>query len=282
MRKGRARKDSGEEAPRGRIKESKPPKTQRTGALASPEEVRAAALEVSNVLAERLGIRSFADSSTLLDIVEGVVASYVESRGKSRLERADVDLIVKRLELHREALYKHVASKIMVEAEDLDGAKLEFIVNYAPEIAGKTAPTLYRLAREKGLSYLVETLRRLWETHGSPTLLACPECGFKALTPDFYCIVCGSTPEEGEVKRSMGFEAELRKAAVKWHEKLIAEALNAGFVYYDGEIKPPSMGRRGADIVFHLSHREKNILREVMAERRSSTGVPTFKAPPRT
>ncbi len=277
-RKGRSRKGEGEtlrEEAEVEVKKSKPLKPQRTRVLAGPEEVKAASLEISSILVERLGIGSFVSASIILDIVESVVANYVESRGKSKIERADVELIVKRLELQREALYKHIASKIMVEEEELDSVKLEFIVNYAPEIAGKTAPTLYRLVKEKGPSHLLENLKRLWETYGSPTLLACPRCGFKALTPDFYCIVCGSTPEEGEVKRNMGFETQLRQAAVKWHEKLIAEAVNAGFVYYNGEIKPPSMGKKGADVVFHLSYREKSILREVMAERKSSTGAST-------
>ena len=114
---------------------------------------------------------------------------------------------------------------------------------------------------------LLSMLRTLWERYGLPLPLRCPRCGFMSITPELSCIVCGAAPSEEEVKRANNFEEELKRAVQGWHESLIMEVVSAGYVYFNGEILPPSMGK-GQGVILHLNQREKGMLRDLLVKGR--------------
>ncbi|MEN2999026.1 MAG: hypothetical protein ABDH61_00350 [Acidilobaceae archaeon] len=223
------------------------------------EDLRGTIAEISEELVRRLDMEGLIEPGELYEIVEEVVQNLVE-RGR----KVEASSVIKKLEERREGIYKYVASRLLSGDSELDLARTEFLIYRAPELAGKAAPRLYREALKD--PSLLSTLRTLWERYGFPLPLRCPHCNFMSITPDLNCVVCGATPSEEEIKRAMGFEEELRRAAQGWHESLIAETISAGYVYYDGEIRPPSMGRGGA-VLLHLNQREKAALREMLARR---------------
>ncbi|MCX8196515.1 MAG: hypothetical protein N3F67_05525 [Acidilobaceae archaeon] len=219
------------------------------------EEIREVIRKIAEGLVKRLDMEGLVRAEELKELVETVVYDMVE-RGRKVEEEA----VIRKLEERKEHVYKYVASKLIAGERELDFKLAEFLIYRVPELAGKAAPRLYPEAKKD--PGLLSTLKSLWERHGIPLPLPCPRCGFRSLTPDLSCVICGAAPSEEEVKRYMNFEEELRRAALRWHESLIAEALNAGYVYYDGEVKPPSMGRGGA--VIHLNRKEKALLRELL------------------
>jgi len=223
-------------------------------------EVERVISEVSEELVVRLGLEGLFTASDLRDIVESFVNQLVEAG-----RRVDGSSMVKRIEFYKDDVYKYLAIKAL-KAGELNEELAEFIVYRAPEVAGRVAPELYKILKNNKLA--LDTLRNLWERYGRPTPLKCPICGFRALTPDLTCMVCGGTPREEEVKEANNFLEELKYAMKEWHARLVEEVVRAGYVYYDytdGTIKPPSMmkqGGVGAQITLNLH--EKALLREYL------------------
>jgi len=223
-------------------------------------EVERVISEVSEELVVRLGLEGLFTASDLRDIVESFVNQLVEAG-----RRVDGSSLVKRIEFYKDNVYKYLAVKAL-KARELNEELAEFIVYRAPEAAGRVAPELYKILKNNKLA--LDTLRNLWERYGRPTPLKCPICGFRALTPDLTCMVCGGTPREEEVKEANNFLEELKYAMKEWHARLVEEVVRAGYVYYDymdGTIKPPSMmkqGGIGAQITLNLH--EKALLREYL------------------
>ncbi len=222
------------------------------------EEVEKVVSEISEELVVRLGLQGLFTAGDLRDVVENVVQSIIDE-GK----KINKSSIIKHIELHKGDVYKYLAVKAL-NSGDLSKELAEFIVYSAPEIAGKAASELYNLLKDDKPT--LDTLRDLWDRYGRPTPLKCPDCGFRALTPNLTCMICGSTPSEERVKEVNNFVEELKHAIRGWHRRLIEEVITAGYVYYDYidmGIKPPSMmkpGRVGALIT--LSLREKMMLKE--------------------
>ncbi|MCS7107498.1 MAG: hypothetical protein NZ902_05295 [Acidilobaceae archaeon] len=224
------------------------------------EDPRDIVAKVSEELLKRLGMEGLIEPAELSEIVEEVVQNMME-RGR----KVEESLVLKKLEEKRDGIYKYVASKLLSGDRELDLAKAEFLMFRAPELAGRAAPRLYKEVLKD--PSLLSMLRTLWERYGLPLPLRCPRCGFMSITPELSCIVCGAAPSEEEVKRANNFEEELKRAVQGWHESLIMEVVSAGYVYFDGEIRPPSMGK-GQGVILHLNQREKGMLRDLLVKRR--------------
>jgi DNA-directed RNA polymerase subunit RPC12/RpoP len=200
-----------------------------------------------------------------LQVLEEIAVSMAEQYSS----KPSPDALVKRALAQRDAVLKAIAARLAEKGESLSGPELEFIVQYAPEIAGRAAPALLQAALKTGAGYIVDALRDLWAIHGNPTKAPCPRCGFKSLTPDYTCIVCGSSVSEEEFKSHIGFESLLKRWAEHVPRELVEEALRAGYVYYeDDEILAPSQPGSPLRIQVFLSRREKEALRELVASSR--------------
>ncbi len=231
------------------------------------DEVERIISEVLEELIDRLGVRGLFDADDLRDFVEGFVRSTVDE-GK----RISKDSIVRRFEFYKDNVYKYLAMKALRD-RSLSGELAEFIIHRAPEIAGKAAPLLYSIVKSN--TFALDTLRQLWNIYGRPTPLECPICNFKALRPDLTCMVCGSAPDEEDVKKVNSFLEELKYTIKGWHRSLVEEVIRAGYVYYDyndREIKPPSMMKPGGvGAIITLNLREKMALREYLSKLTEST-----------
>ena len=192
----------------------------------------------------------------LREVIEPVIESIAEARSTKPSDES----LIKRITGNRHLILKAIAAKL-AERDDLSVEQLEFIVSYAPEIAGRMAPKLYRIAEKQGAEHIIDSLRHLWDRYGKPMSIACPYCGFRAVTPDLTCIVCGRSIEEDDLKRSIGFEGLLEAFARRAPKPIVLEVYRSGFVVYDGEIHPPSMRSRAPlGVILYLSKKEKEAL----------------------
>lgn len=196
----------------------------------------------------------------LRDVLEPIVFDIA-----GRVSRPNPESIAKRVILMRDQFLKGVAARLLEFGEELTREQLEFVLVYAPDLAGKAAPLLYDIAVRLGALDLVEGLRDLWEAYGRPTAARCPRCGFKALGPDLACLVCGASISEEELKRSIGFEDMLKRFAKSAPRRLVEEVLAVGYVYYeDGALKAPSEPQGPHAVRLVLGRREREKLRAML------------------
>jgi len=228
------------------------------------QSIEEIAAEVSREVYSRLGLSLVGiTEEEVRDIIEDIVRGIFESRSTRPTMRS----LVKRIMSAEKMVKKMVAYKIYSEREELTLEQVEFMVYYAPELAGKAAPALYRIAVASGAEHLLPALRSLWSRYGKPTPYICPRCGFNSLLPDLVCTVCGSSVSESEYKDYIGFREALARFADNSPEPLAREVLQAGFVVYDGmEIRPPSMGDRRS-MELYLTRDEKLMLRARLRNR---------------
>ncbi|MEM0340306.1 MAG: hypothetical protein QXN05_04790 [Acidilobaceae archaeon] len=244
------------------------------------KKTRRASLEVNREVLDQVvevATRELWETLSLTEICEPQVLT--EAVKEIALEMTlsgrelSVEAIVKQLLRTRDQLFKYVATRLVERGvESLNDKQIEFIVMSAPEIAGRLAPQLYKEAKERGLVSVVEALKDLWQVYGRPLPVKCPRCGFYAVAPDYQCVVCGETVSEEEIKKLMNFENLLMTVAQRLPLKMLEEIVFAGYVVYDGEVKPPSMKALSgpATYIIPLSKREKNALAEVALSRRLS------------
>ncbi len=197
------------------------------------------------------------------DVLEPIVHDIA-----SNLSRPTEESISKKILAQRNLFLKALATRLLEQPERLDSVRLEFIIHHAPDAAGKAAQALYEAAKRLGREDLAEALRALWEQYGKPTAARCPRCGFKSITPDLSCTICGATINEEEFKRSVDLDRMLDEWASSAPPELVREAATASIVYYDdGFIKAPSEPRRPEAIQLTLGRGEKAILEKTLGLR---------------
>ncbi len=258
-----ARKQSrrGRRSPESKIK---PKKTKKPARKKWTFDVESAADEISRILVERWGLDV---SGVTPDFIRDIVADIVGGIVENRATKPTIESLVKNLERNKRMVLKAIAAKF-VELEDLSVEQLEFILAYAPEIAGKAAPHLYRIAKGKGADHVIEALRVLWVQYGNPTRIECPYCGFNSVTPDLYCMICRREVRESDLKGKIGFRGLLEMFASTAPLSLVQEVLSSGFVLYDGEIKPPSMRPQSPGAVeLFLTSEEKKLVSRIVEKR---------------
>ena len=199
------------------------------------------------------------------DDAKDVIAEMIYAIAEGRSSKLTEDAALKKIMASKDSLLKALAVRLLYKGIRLSREQLEFIVSYAPEQAGAAAPYLYAEAKRLGATDIIDTLRSLWSRYGRPTPIECPRCGFRAVTPDLTCMICGAELSEREIKDHMGFKRVLVETAKSLHPRLIEEMIAAGYVVIDGDIHPPSMApRQGFSLTLHLSRDEKESLRSLL------------------
>ena len=199
----------------------------------------------------------------LRDVIEPIISSIAEARST----KPSVESLVKRIVAGKQMLFKALAARLL-EREELNMEQLEFIISYAPDIAGRAAPKLYRIAARIGADHIIDALRTLWEQYGKPTRVECPYCGFRSVTPNLECIVCGRAVEERDLKEKIGFRRLLERFAEEADPVLVEEAARTGLVLYDGDVKPPSLRASSPLAVeLFLTKSERDLLKSILSRR---------------
>ncbi len=254
-RRRKSSKSSNSSSPRQASKRRRSTGASRRKPL-TKEQIEAIYTYVAKRVYEELGLDLYGiDERVLRDVLEPIVLDIVQ-----QVSRPNPDSIVKRVIAGKQHFLKGLAARLLDLGDELTREQLDFILVNAPDIAGRAAPLLYHVAVRHGAHYAVEALRDLWASYGNPTAAPCPRCGFKALTPDYSCIVCGSSISEDEFKAHVGLRSLLQRLKIR-APRLAIEAARAGYVYYDdGEVKAPSEPHSPSAIQVYLSRSEKEEL----------------------
>jgi uncharacterized Zn finger protein (UPF0148 family) len=228
----------------------------------SEEDVKAIAESLSSRLIPTLGLDLIGlQPADIKDLVYSIVSSLAESRSSKLTEEA----AMKRIVAMRDNVLKAVSASLLSRGQHLTREQLEFIVAYAPEMAGRAAPYLYREALRLKADDIIDSLRSLWSQYGNPTPVECPRCGFRAVTPDLTCAVCGAELSEGEIKKHIELEKVLESLATRLHPRLIEEIVSAGYVVLDDDVKPPSLApKQGYALTLHLNRSERELLQRLL------------------
>ena len=207
-----------------------------------------------------LGLQREAYKEMLKPIVEGIVSQYSSRPSK--------DAIISKMRATANNVYLFASAYLLEKLERFTSEQLEFIVSYGGPVAAKHVAKLYQEALRLGRKDLIPQIRSLWEIHGTPTPIPCPRCGFRAVTPDLYCMVCGYTLSEKEAKEAIDFQERLRELVEFYDKHEVEEAIEKGYVIVGDTIKPPSARPEPTDIILHLTREEREYLRRLLVERR--------------
>ncbi len=200
----------------------------------------------------------------LRPVIEGLLEQYSSRPSK--------EAIISRLVASSRHVYVFVSAYLLEKFDKLTPEQLEFVASYGEGVAAKYIPRLYREAKRLGREDLIPMLRTVWEKYGSPTPIACPYCGFRAVTPDLVCMVCGRELSEKEVKKAIDFREKLVEFAELYSPREIEEAVERGYVVVGESIKPPSARPERGEVILHLSSDERNLLKSLLVERRRISG----------
>ncbi len=221
------------------------------------------AKEVAESIIDRLNLDYIGLApNDVLDIIEDIVSGIVESRATP----PSTESIIKNIMYNKKLFLKAVAARLL-ERDTLTLEQLEFIIANAEDLAGRMAPRIYRAARNVANSdHIIDALKHLWIQYGNPTPLECPYCGFRGVTPDLTCVICGSNIDEEKLKEKIGFTRLLESFASTADPPMLDEILRAGYVIIGEDLKPPSMHRRGEyGVQLYLSRTERDLLKRRLA-----------------
>lgn len=256
-RRGSSRGSSG-----SRRSSSSRPSRRRTVKPLDPESVLDSVVDevVRRLGLDLLGLSREDYKEILRPVVAGIVEQY-----SSRPSR---ETIVNKLVNLQPHLYVLASAYVLERDKPLTEDAVEFIVSNAPQVAARYVSKLYEAVNRLGRHDLLPLLRSAWERYGHPTPVPCPRCGFRAVTPDLVCMVCGYELDEREVKEAVDFERLLEEFAELYGPGEVREAIERGVVLLgDGVLKPPSAPREPTDIALHLTRRERERLRELVSLR---------------
>ena len=208
-----------------------------------------------------LGLSRDEYKEMLRPVIEGLLDQYSSRPSKEAL--------LSRLENQAGNLYLLAAMYVLEKRDRLNEDQLEFIVSNAPQVAARYVSRLYEEAKRLGREDVVPLLRSAWERYGTPSPIPCPRCGFRAVTPDLVCMVCGYELSEREAKEMIDFGERLRELVEFYGPSAAREALSRGYVIVGETVKPPTETPELTDIVLHLDQRDREFLKRLLAEPRS-------------
>ena len=236
--------------------------TSRRASRVDPDKVLDSILDeaVTALGLDILGLSRDQYREMLKPVVEGILSMYSS--------RPSNDAIIGRMRTTAQNLYMMASAYLLEKMDKLTQEQLEFVVANGGPVAGKYAPKLYRIAVELGRTDLIPQIRYLWEMYGNPTPIPCPRCGFRALTPELRCMVCGYEAKEKEVKKVLDFEARLKEFAEEASVEEVREVIEKGFVVVGETVKAPSAPREPFDVELRLTREELSLLRKLVEERR--------------
>ncbi|MCE4606975.1 MAG: hypothetical protein F7B59_06595 [Desulfurococcales archaeon] len=185
----------------------------------------------------------------VLEIVEGI-ASQMSSKPKP-------GPVFNRIKRNIHLFEKALTAKLAENVDELTGDMAEFIITRNPEFSSRIAPLLYKRLVDLGRNDLIEILREQWNGIHQEFYLYCPKCGFKSLTPDFKCVICGYGPSEEEIREFNRIDQLLEDFIDTLDAESLKKLQAAGFFYFSSKIRIPDSPREPGESLFFLSKRDK-------------------------
>ncbi len=104
-----------------------------------------------------------------------------------------------------------IVNKLLEELADFNDEQLEFIVYNGGRAVVPEISRIYELLKKKGREDLISYLEYVWEKYGNPTPVKCPKCGFRAVVPDYSCLICGYVVSEEYIRKVLGFNEKFKE-----------------------------------------------------------------------
>lgn len=144
------------------------------------------------------------------DLSRKIVFEILDMLYSNISTKPKLDSIIKKIRRYRDKVNMVIAAKMLEELRDFTDEQLEFIVQNGGRLIVSEISNLYRLLKKRGRIDLIEYLKYVWEKYGFPTPISCPKCGFRAITPDYSCQVCGYVVTENYIRRELGFDDKFK------------------------------------------------------------------------
>jgi ribosomal protein L37E len=188
--------------------------------------------------------------------------------------KPQLEAVMRKIKRYRDKVYPVIALRLLENIREPSQDQLEFIIqNGGPSIIGEI-DRLYRLAKKMGREDLIGYLSYVWEKYGRPTPVRCPRCGFRAVMPDYTCLVCGYVVSEDYVREQLGFDEKFRIYVEQASVAELRDVLELGYVLVgeDGVVSP----RYGFKVVdtrkyyyrIYLKKKDRALVMEAISKRK--------------
>ncbi len=178
-----------------------------------------------------------------------------------------VEQLVKRVQRYYDNIAELISMNLLRVREKLTVEQLEYVVTYGRRAVAANIQRLYEEVKRLNRTDLIPQLRYLWEEYGRPTPIPCPRCGFRAVTPDLTCFVCGAVLSEKEIREAVDFDVMFREFLETATIEELRETLERGYVLLGETVKPPTARREPWDIELFLNKKEKELLKKKIYEK---------------
>lgn len=203
-----------------------------------------------------------------LDKAKEIIRDIVEIVASSYSSKPTPEAIVKKIKRNRQVFNEYIVSKLVKELDKFTHKQVEYIVTRGGRAILQDAERLYKIATRENREDLVDIIRSIWNNSGPRSLLDCPKCGFKAITPERYCMICGATITEDYIRRLLGFEDKFNIYLKTASIAELNETLQHGCVLVGekGVYNPRSRRARLENPVLYMINLNRNEISRIVEE----------------
>lgn len=201
------------------------------------------------------------DRSLARKIIEDILdLLYRDASSKPAL-----DAVMKKIDRFRQDVYGYIAYKLASELKEINSSTLEFIVYNGGKYIVSEISNLYNIAIRIGRSDLIPHLASIWDKFGNTMPIKCPRCGFRSITPDQSCEICGYVVTEDYIRKELGFDEKLREFLNYASDKDLYDIKNLGVVLVSNNsvINPRNIGSyrfTGSKVFYQINLRKNDYL----------------------
>ncbi len=183
-----------------------------------------------------------------------------------RVTKPKPEVLVNAIKRNESKAFAIIASKLLeiIPEGQLTPEQAEFAMAYIGPFAIRFAPRLYKEAKRLGLDLgpLQAAWEEAWRLSGDEGPVGfCPNCGFRAVAPDWTCMVCGKMLNDKEIRIATDFESKFKEFLETADCKELKEILDKGSVFVGHN--SINLSRRSKwDIEVYLNREEKAMARE--------------------
>ncbi|MEM4717382.1 MAG: hypothetical protein QXE81_01305 [Desulfurococcaceae archaeon] len=203
-----------------------------------------------------------------VDKAREIIREIAETVASSYSSKPTAEAIVKKIKRNIHVFNEYIVSKLLKELDKLTHKQLEYIVTRGGKAILQDAERLYKIAIKENREDLIDIVRSVWNTNGPRSLLDCPKCGFKSITPERYCLICGATVTDDYIRKLLEFEDKfiiyLKTASIAE----LNEVLQHGYVLVGekGVYNPRSKRARLENPVLYMIYLRKNEISRIIEE----------------
>ncbi len=153
-----------------------------------------------------------------------------------RVTKPKPEVLVNAIKRNESKAFAIIASKLLeiIPEGQLTPEQAEFAMAYIGPFAIRFAPRLYKEAKRLGLDLgpLQAAWEEAWRLAGEEGPVGnCPRCGFRAVAPDWTCMVCSKTLNDKEIRMATDFETKFEEFLENAECKELKELLDKGSVF---------------------------------------------------